>query len=133
MEGPVYALPPLPHASPGGHEVSIELGTSTDATAYQFHWHRPHAPMDPPHRPWDLAEVIEAEKNPFRSVLSSQAVPHPPKQRLAAGAAEVRVYLFLQVHVPNHRRNPFLGLSDLGSLLLLVDGHREQDRGNDRN
>src|SRR5215218_5793177 len=51
MEGPVYALPPLPHALLGWHEVSIELGTSTYATAYLSYWHRPHAPIDPRHCP----------------------------------------------------------------------------------
>src|SRR5918997_5879058 len=132
MEDLVYALPPLFHVSPGGHEVSIELRTPADAAPYLCYWHCPHASIDPPQCPRDLSEIIEAEQS-IRSVVPLQAGPHPPKQRPSEGAGEVRVYLLLQVHVPNHRRNPFLGLSDLGLLLLLVDGHREQDRGNDRN
>src|SRR5215203_5721358 len=119
MEGPVYALPPLPHALLGWHEVSIELGTSTYATAYLSYWHRPHAPIDPRHCPRDLPEIIEAEQ-PFRSVDSLQASPNSPKQRSSAGTGEVRVYLHFQVHVPNHRRNPFLGLSDLSWSDLLL-------------
>src|SRR5918998_5794647 len=119
MEGSVYSLPPLPHALLGWHEVSIELGTSTYAAAYLSYWHRPQAPMDPPHCPRDLPEIVEAEQ-PFRSVVSLQANPHLPKQCLPAGTGEVRVYLHFQVHVPNHRLDPFLGLSDLSWSDLLL-------------
>src|SRR5918998_1045652 len=119
MEGSVYTLPPLPHARLGWHEVSIELEASTYAAPYLSYWHRPHAPIDPPHCPWDLSDLIKAEQ-PFRSGVTSQSGPNPPKQRPSAGAREVRVYLHFQVHVPNHRLDPFLGLSDLSWSNLLL-------------
>jgi hypothetical protein len=67
--------------------------------------------MDSPHRPRRLSEIIEAQ-HPIRSSISSQSGLDPPKQLPSAGAGEVRVYLFLQTRVTNHRRNPFLALSD---------------------
>src|SRR3712207_9361088 len=38
VEDPIYALPPLFHARSGGHEVSIELRTPTDAAPYLCYW-----------------------------------------------------------------------------------------------
>jgi hypothetical protein len=115
MEGPVYALPPLPHARLGGHEVSIELGTPANAATYLSYWHRPHAPIDPPHCPGDLSDLVEAQQS-VSSVVSSQSAPHPPKQCPSACIGEVRVYLHFQVHMSNHRLDPFLGLSDATSV-----------------
>jgi hypothetical protein len=106
VEGAVYAFPPLFHAPPGWHEVSIKLRTSSDAASYLPNRHRPDASIDPPDSPGDLSEIIEAQQ-PIPSGISSQAGTDPSEERPSAGAGEVRVYLLFQVHVTNHRSNPF--------------------------
>jgi hypothetical protein len=68
--------------------------------------------VNPRRRSGDLAEIIEADKQPIRGIVFSQAGPNLPKQCPSAGAGEIRIYLFFQAHVTNHRRDPFLGLSD---------------------
>jgi hypothetical protein len=103
VECQVYALPPLLHARLGGHEASIELRAAADAAPYLVHWHRPHAPINLRICLGDHFEIIEAEQQPMGGIVSSQAGPHPPKQRPSAGAREVCLYLFFQAHVTNHR------------------------------
>jgi hypothetical protein len=104
VEGPVFALPPLLDARLGGHEVSIELRTSADAAPYLCYRHRPRASTDPPHCcKRDHFEIIEAEQQPIRGIVSSQADPHLPKQRPSKGAGEVCLYLFFKAHVTDHR------------------------------
>src|SRR3712207_2343225 len=53
VEDPIYALPPLFHARSGGHEVSIELRTPTDAAHYLSYGRCPDAPMDSAQCPRD--------------------------------------------------------------------------------
>jgi hypothetical protein len=105
VERPVYALPPLFHAVLRRHEVSIELGTPTDAATYLCYRHRPHATMDSPYCPGDLSHVIEAEQ-PTRSAVSLQAGTDAPKQGSSVGAGEVFIHLLFEAHVTNHRSIP---------------------------
>src|SRR5918998_5145970 len=102
MVSPVYALPPPPHARLGGHEVSIELRTPSDAAPYLPHRHRPHASIDSRRCSGDLSEIIEAQQ-PIRCIVTSQAGSHPPKQRSSAGIGEVPLYLLFPVWVSHHR------------------------------
>jgi hypothetical protein len=100
VEGPVYALPPLLDARLGGHEVSIELRTSADAAAYLCYRHRPRASIGPSHCcTRDHFEIIEAEQQPIRDIVSSQADPHLPKPRPSKGAGEVRLYQIFKAHI----------------------------------
>lgn len=59
--GPIYALPPLSSARLGGHEASVELGTSADAADYPTNRHRPHAPANSPYRSGGFPGLVKAD------------------------------------------------------------------------
>jgi hypothetical protein len=84
-------------------EVSIELRTPADATPYLPHRYRSHASMNPPHRPGNLSEIIEAQQT-IRITIFSQTSPHLPNDRPSTGTTEVCVYLFFNTHVVDHRQ-----------------------------
>src|SRR5215210_43276 len=107
VEGPIYPLPPLPHARLRGQEDRVELRASTDAARYLLHPHHPPSDANPAHRTEFLPEVLEAGQ-PVGGEAVPQTGHQPPEARPPAGAGEVRIYLLFEAHVSNHCQTPSL-------------------------
>src|SRR5919107_3416239 len=105
VEGPIYSLPPLPHARLRGQEDLVELRASTDAAHYLLHPHHSPSDANPAHHAELFPEVLEAGQ-PIDGGTVSQTGPQPPEERPPAGAGEVQIHLLLEAHVSHHFQNP---------------------------